>query len=114
MAAADVMLGVAMAGGYALLMLLRRRAVARDRAAGPVGADTVPGRHGTPAPRRLRPGALLTRGVSRPVRVLRTELHRQAERVLRTELHRRAERVLRPRRPRRRPPVRPANRNALA
>lgn len=90
MTAADVMLGGALAGAYVLLLALRRRAAARERRV-----------ERAPSGARL-PARAFTRGVRRPVRVLRTGLRHQADRVLR------------PRRARRRLPMRPANRNALA
>ncbi|MFC7242041.1 hypothetical protein ACFQO7_06055 [Catellatospora aurea] len=91
MTAADVMLGGALAGAYLLLLALRRRAAARQRRI-----------ERAPSAVRL-PARAFIRGASRPVRVLRTGLRHHADRV-----------VLPPRRARRRLPMRPANRNALA
>ncbi|WP_144119279.1 hypothetical protein [Catellatospora sichuanensis] len=90
MTAAEVALGGALAGAYFLLLALRRRAAARERrAVRTLSAARLPTR-------------AFARGARRPVRVLRTGLRHHADRVLR------------PRRSRRRLPVRPANRNALA
>ncbi|GAB4055966.1 hypothetical protein [Catellatospora paridis] len=90
MTATDVMLGGTLAGAYLLLLALRRRAAARKRRTERALSAT-----------RL-PARAFIRSARRPVRVLRTGLRHHADRVLR------------PRRSRRRLPVRPANRNALA
>ncbi|WP_155375766.1 hypothetical protein [Catellatospora vulcania] len=96
MTATEVVLGGTLAAAYVLLLALRRRVVARERRA----ERALSAARALAAARR--PARAVIRGARRPVRVLRTGLRHHADRVLR------------PRRPRRRLPVRPANRSAPA
>ncbi|MEU8075412.1 hypothetical protein AB0B31_08165 [Catellatospora citrea] len=90
MTARDLVVGGTLAGAYLLLLALRRRAAIRKRRAGQVLSAPRP------------PARAFIGSARRPVRVLHTGLRHHADRVLR------------PRRSRRRLPMRPANRNALA
>lgn len=90
MTATDVVLGGTLAGAYLLMLALHRRAATRRRRAERVLSAPRP------------PARAFIGSARRPVRVLRTGLRHHADRVLR------------PRRSRRRLPMRPANRNAIA